>query len=201
MPVVRRYGGPSSLLILWCSTSGDTRRRWEERTKPGEPLPATKVERRLIVGGYSLSIVSVVVAMGSLTTAVASSWLAYCALQSSIQPVLVFTRRGSPGWWLENVGNGPALNLVIGCGDKAATWSRIMRAYPMAAGAKVAVEWAHPGEHLAATYEDARGKAYTSYCYCGKWSTQILRRNRFPHWRDIAEEWHSPRQVGSVPAE
>jgi hypothetical protein len=61
----------------------------------------------------------------------------------------------------ENVGNGPALNVVVYDGDLEAL-KEAVRCYGIANGAKIDLPWTeHPGQ-LGATYEDAMGNKYTS---------------------------------------
>jgi len=91
------------------------------------------------------------------------------------RPVLVFTRRDRGFWHIENVGTGPALDVIVG--DRfpvsksevktgwmhkrpARKWKTKTRCWPLAAGASVPLEWI--GHDIVAVYGDISGHVYNS---------------------------------------
>ena len=82
-------------------------------------------------------------------------------LRTNIAPILIFSRDQLKGWLLENVGNGPALNVVVYDGDLEAL-KKAVRCYGIAKGAIIDLPWTEHPEQLGATYEDAMGNQYTS---------------------------------------
>ena len=107
-----------------------------------------------------------------------------------VKPVLIFSRRSSDVWQLQNVGNGPSLNLRLGeMSWDNNKWTRFTRCYPLAAGATVELNWIKFGAALAVTYEDVIGNTYTSYCRRDK--NEVANGIRFKELetKDIIDEY------------
>jgi hypothetical protein len=81
---------------------------------------------------------------------------------SAIRPVLVFTYR-SEGWYLENVGAGPALDVAFHriLGDRV---TQSVRLPALAKGAEFCLHFArHDSKQIfVATYRDVDGRPYSS---------------------------------------
>ena len=108
----------------------------------------------------------------------------------NVKPVLTITYRGSSGWYLKNVGNGPALNVIVaekGEGD----WFKPVRVQPLSNGEEHVLRWLGETniEGLGATYFDIDGRQYTSLTE--KDLTTIKSGNQLAKWReqDIEKEW------------
>jgi len=84
--------------------------------------------------------------------------------KKDVMPVLVFSRRSATNWQVENVGNGPALNVVLGDGKEDGTWAIIAKLYPIAAGARVDLPWLDYGARLGTSYADVWGEKYATMC-------------------------------------
>jgi len=105
----------------------------------------------------------------------ASFSIAYRSLSTSVKPILVFVldrdkEKDEKGkekevvrWKVENVGKGPALNVVIYGGIKN-EWGEALNYYHISAG--VRSKFPIPGQQarLGASYEDAHGRKYHSIC-------------------------------------
>ena len=81
---------------------------------------------------------------------------------TALRPILVFTYR-EEGWHAENVGNGPALDIIF---HRVAdgTVSQNVRLPTLAKGSDISLHFArHDGRQIfAATYRDVNGRPYTS---------------------------------------
>jgi hypothetical protein len=82
----------------------------------------------------------------------------------SVMPVLVFTRRVSDVWSIENVGKGPALNVVMRETDGAGKVAQVVSIYPISANSQLDLPWLKSAQTLAARYSDIDGHWYWSEC-------------------------------------
>ena len=85
--------------------------------------------------------------------------------QGTVQPMLVFARRDDDKLWhLQNVGNGPALNLVVVEGHRAEGWATTTNCDAPAAGGSIALSWLKIASKLGAAYTDVYGRPYHTIC-------------------------------------
>ena len=88
--------------------------------------------------------------------------------KSHLQPVIVFNRSGQRPWKLKNVGNGPALNVLVSGGTKEKVWNETNTILLSAVGSneEVALEWLTKKDTgaLCAIYKDVAEREYTSEC-------------------------------------
>jgi hypothetical protein len=116
-------------------------------------------------------------------------------------PVLVFLLEPDRGWILRNVGNGPALNIVVArkASHGDSTWLDPTGVPPIARDGEVVLDWLVPGSGLAAlgaTYQDfvgadtsRPGRTYTAIC---EYSLSSVRPGRrLPAWtmEQIEPDW------------
>ncbi len=131
-----------------------------------------------VLGTVSLviSVLAVLVAFGSFIFAV---WSFTSNRKDAVRPVLIFARKvGNPlAWELENLGNGPAMNITVldGYRDK---WVKVSGYYPIAKGCKTPLSSLCAAGVLAATYTDVYGRAYTTRCENNR--NEHTRGNRYP---------------------
>jgi len=86
------------------------------------------------------------------------------AVTRSIRPVLVFVCEvRDEVWCVQNVGAGPALDIVVAekDGDEQ-PWARFMRVPPLTRDGKIRLRSAP--RFLAVTYHDAENNAYSTIC-------------------------------------
>lgn len=88
-----------------------------------------------------------------------------------VKPALVFVYEHKRGWILQNVGNGPALNVLVamkegGIRSKKGNWGHPIRVPPMSSSGEVALHWVgHDNIHgLGATYQDIWDRYYSTTC-------------------------------------
>ena len=98
------------------------------------------------------------------TSFLVSLWLAHRAAIRVRKPVLVFVDDPDRGCWvLQNVGNGPALNVLV-AQRQAGLWFNPVRAPPLAKDAAFSLGWLGrvTTTGLGATYSDFEDRRYTS---------------------------------------
>jgi len=131
---------------------------------------------------------ALIVSVISLVISGLACWNAWQARRTSVIPVLVFTRRSSTEWQIENVGNGPALNVLSREKDFGGKWKEeIIPLYPIAAKTTINLPWFKSAETLVATYADIHGRSYTATCE--KDLSGWEHRNLYPSWKGNQSEW------------
>ena len=152
-----------------------------------------------------------ILAIGALIVSIASITISYFAARStelrSRMPVLVFIYSRHSGWMLRNVGNGPALNVIVARKRVKGDWFDPRRISPLGRDHQLVLEWiGHDNEYgLGATYsdflegEDQRRGRYT--VTCGNDLNRVRRGSHLPTWNesDIEAYWPSegPTPIGS----
>jgi hypothetical protein len=142
-----------------------------------------------VTAAILISVASVAIAFASL---VVNFVLNHRAAVRARKPVLVFVDESvdeSARWVLRNVGNGPALNVLVAQRDtEKKTWFNPVLVPPFAKDAFVSLEWidraADPG--LAATYEDFENRCYTSTL--GGETARTYDGDRLPEWKRIGKD-------------
>ena len=132
-------------------------------------------------------ITAVVSLIISIITVGVSYYTFQRTLKTGIRPVLVFSRRSSMIWQVENVGNGPAISVVIGAMDRKGNWQTVINCYPISASAKVTLDWIIEGYEVAVVYTDVYGKTFTTHCHGNR--NEIIEKNKFSNWKPARDEW------------
>jgi len=83
-------------------------------------------------------------------------------LREGVRPVLIFSRRSGTLWQIQNVGNGPAIRLVVADRDTFGEWQSSTKCYPLSAGATTELRWIGHGAELVAEYHDVNGAPFTT---------------------------------------
>lgn len=108
------------------------------------------------------------------------------------KPVLVFEYDGSRGWILRNVGNGPALNILMAQKVVGGGWFNPVRIPPISKDGEFIPKWlGHVNSTgLGAIYTDSEGAAYTSIC--GNDLSRIEKGQKFGPWQEdqIGKHWN-----------
>ena len=58
----------------------------------------------------------------------------------SVKPVLAITYRGQAGWFIKNIGNGPAFNVLVAKKGQA-DWFEPVRTPPLGVGEEMSMQW------------------------------------------------------------
>jgi hypothetical protein len=112
-----------------------------------------------------------------------------------VKPALVFVYGQAGGWQIQNIGAGPALNIVLGKKEEgiktAGRWIEPVRIPPLKKDGSFAIHWdpENNTHGLGATYEDMWGRHYTTTC--GRDLNTIRRGLRLRRWDEdeIKAEW------------
>ncbi|MFI5398353.1 MAG: hypothetical protein ACHQ9S_22680 [Candidatus Binatia bacterium] len=111
------------------------------------------------------SLISSLPLLVSVCALVISAILFRKTRQATVQPMLVFARRDADNLWhLQNVGNGPALNLVVVDGHRIEGWATTTNCDALAAGGSIALSWLKIASKLGAAYTDIYGRPYHTIC-------------------------------------
>jgi hypothetical protein len=133
-----------------------------------------------------ISVASVAIAFASL---VVNFVLNHRAAVRARKPVLVFVDE-SGTWVLRNVGNGPALNVLVAQRDtKKKTWFNPVLVPPFAKDTSLKLPWidraSDPG--LGASYDDFESRRYTSTL--GGEIARTYDGDRLPRWKMTGTVW------------
>ncbi len=132
-----------------------------------------------------------VISTFAIAVAIASFWHSWRSTIASIRPILVFLYDNERGWYVRNVGNGPALNVIIAKRRPGGAWSQPVRVPPIDSGDFFSLFWAlHDNVHqLGTMYEDFQSRTYSSIC--ARDLTTLSRGRKLPAWRedDIQAHW------------
>lgn len=100
---------------------------------------------------------------------------------TGIRPVLVFTYDQTIGWTIQNVGNGPALDVITVRRPFEKDWIDPEQINPIARGESTRFgSSTEPLEAFGCTYCDVNGKAYTSIVENNR--TKISIGYHLPKW-------------------
>lgn len=132
-----------------------------------------------------LTAVAVIVSLGSVAVTL---FIYKRTATAARKPTLIF-EYSKDGWLLNNVGNGPALNVIVARKNPGADWFDPVRVPGFAKDGTMRLHWcAHDNEHgLGASYEDSAGKSYT--VTCGDDLSRISEGNRLPAWTRVDRHW------------
>ena len=136
---------------------------------------------RIVNVAIFISAVSVVIAFASLILNVV---LNHRASVRARKPVLVFVDDPEQGcWMLQNVGNGPALNVLVAQRDSG-HWFNPVRGRPLAKDAAFGLEWLGRVNvtGLGASYADFEDRRYTSTL--GNEVARAFEGDLLPDWSD-----------------
>ncbi len=133
----------------------------------------------------------------SVVSFVISYRLSVVSERSGLRPVVVFVYKEGAGWFLRNIGKGPALNILIAKRSETGEWYAPVRVPPLPEEESFDLAWWGPADALeaGATYQDFRGHTYSSTCrhdlskvyeerLLPDWSEEQIQR----HWRYVPEE-------------
>ena len=109
------------------------------------------------------------IALGAVVMSAVSLTLSYAQNRkgrlTSIRPVLVFLYDRERGWIVQNIGTGPALNLIVADAHKGQDWSRPYRLPSLAQGDTFELSWiGHENvQKLGIDYTDFSSQQYATH--------------------------------------
>lgn len=141
-----------------------------------------------ITDAQVVAIVQMVVPFVAIAISICALLASIYARRESIRPVLVFVRRENQWgvWHLENVGKGPALNIVVR-ERSPKKWFVPVRIYPIPAGGMVKLDFYKNFLEFEGWFTDAEGRNY--HVHCTEHHSVVKRtRSRCPITSDIISE-------------
>jgi hypothetical protein len=112
----------------------------------------------------SADTIMIVNALVPLLAFIVGFGLAVSAGRTKSKPILVFSYETGAGWFLSNVGKGPALNITVALSGQSRTWKHFVRLTALPEGSKFQLIWLGKleVERLGAVYEDSERTYYTT---------------------------------------
>ena len=109
----------------------------------------------------AMSIAALVLSVVAVSSSI---YFSRVGLQTTVLPTLVFVYRNDQGWSLRNIGNGPAMNVVVSHQlHGGVEWLEPTRLYPLPKGEETSIPWVgHNPDKLGVFYSDAHNRMYTS---------------------------------------
>jgi hypothetical protein len=136
-----------------------------------------------------------VIALVALVFSALSFRLSKKTFVTDIRPVLVFVWADKTGWKVQNIGAGPALNVVIGSCKENHPWGKPVRIPSLSANGDFSLHWicADDAWGLAAKYHDINGKLYSSICSDDL--SEVFTGSKLPDWHkdEIERHWEKSR--------
>jgi hypothetical protein len=128
---------------------------------------------------YSIWISAIAVMISFISFGV-TFWQRREADRTGIQPALVLVFDDKIGWRLQNIGNGPALNVVVAIKQPQGKWLDPVRVPPIAKDAEFELHWIplNDPNGLGATYTDIRNRPYATTS--GSDYSRLLESNELP---------------------
>jgi hypothetical protein len=134
-------------------------------------------------------LIPLVSAMATLVAAGTAAYITrrffHVKRQDERLPILVFSARRERGWYLRNVGSGPAVNVTVAYRARS-EWRRVTRCYPLAPGEEIPVHWLEPVE-LGVVYNDFFDRKFSTTCTHNRNRTSQLKE--LPDWNVTWNEW------------
>jgi hypothetical protein len=146
-------------------------------------------------------LISVLALTVSMFFVAISIWNARRARVRAVQPVLVFQYDSTEGWLLQNVGNGPAIDVVVAERLPGHQWAHPVRIPPLSRDGRFRLRWLDHTNvtQLGVACSDADGQHYSSVCARDR--TTIQRGRCMPTWSDdeIGVHWNPPARLPGHP--
>jgi hypothetical protein len=129
------------------------------------------------------TVIAIVSLLFAAVSFVVNFSIAHRAAVRARKPVLVFVDdREHQCWVLQNVGNGPALNIVVAMREFN-TWFNPVLAPPLAKDGAIPLTWlGRANTGLGATYSDFEDRRYTATS--GGEYSRTYEGDRLPKWDD-----------------
>lgn len=112
-----------------------------------------------------------------------------------VMPILVFVRRTSKIWYVQNIGKGPAIAVEIASRRSGSTgdqWMDVITFHPIAEGGSIDLDliYLKNGLEFGAYYKDIKGRSYSSLYING--TNQFFERKikEFSNWQSHHMEFH-----------
>jgi hypothetical protein len=133
---------------------------------------------------------SYAIALSSITISILALLVAYFSNRGSVRaasrPILIFSMVSTFKWQVQNVGTGPAINVVVADCHPGGRTDSVTDCYPIASGGHLDLAWIRAGWELKAIYTDVFGRAYSTLC-AGK--NTVFEGDEFPYLIADTDQW------------
>jgi hypothetical protein len=133
---------------------------------------------------------------GALTAGI-FGWISHVR---SVRPVLVFLHKDNVGWFVKNIGVGPAIDVVLAEANNDKKWVLPTLYYPIAKDDTCTLLGLGKAEYLGMKYTDVNGHWYSTVCGYNKnkfknhWFRSLFGREPLPEFGIIL------RKIGELEA-
>jgi len=104
----------------------------------------------------------------------------------NVRPVLIFTKRNHNSWYLENVGSGPAIDVLLSDCRTKGGWDSPTRYHSIGVKDKAEILSTRAGDSFAVSYSDVNGRWYSTTCIDSQ--TTIHNKSTFRDWKPVFTE-------------
>jgi hypothetical protein len=141
----------------------------------------SEVKKGKIKPELLISIIALVVAIISTG---ASVYFSKLNIRTDVFPALVLAYDSNNGWEIRNIGNGPAINIIVSHQEHdASDWIKPTRIYPISKDGDLRLYWVgNNPDKIAVAYSDINGNEYTSFTNDDL--TKINKGNQLPSFKD-----------------
>jgi len=130
----------------------------------------------MILRAYIMDTLFSLISLLLSLTAIVITYLVFRKTHKrTVQPIIVFSNvekedGDKTSWCIENVGNGPALNVLVAGGTTQLEWNDGDKTLIAVMGCNVSrrLDWVRLRGAFLATYKDIYGREYTSICVHNK---------------------------------
>ena len=154
----------------------------------GHESDSVSVTKRQILGRRVVASLPLILSSLALLVSFFSYQL---AAVRGVKPVIVVSYSSESGWYLKNIGSGPALNVLVAQRHESAGWFCPVRVPPLGQGDELHLSWIRYTNvrWIGATYTDIDGRKYSSKCADDL--TKITAGSMFPHWseKQLGRAW------------
>ncbi len=128
--------------------------------------------------------ISLIALVLSVIATASSIYFSNVNFKTGAMPALVFLHDNAGGWYVSNVGNGPALNVVAAHRNKGENeWKAPTALYPVSRDGKVYTPWVgRSPEKLMVLYTDVWNRSYVSLTDSGR--TTVSEKKMTPPWNE-----------------
>lgn len=133
------------------------------------------------------AVSSAVSALATVGTLAAAWWIYKGTIHASSKPVLVFSVRYGSKWQLQNVGNGPAIEVIVYEMHGDGRVENATRCHPIAAGSATELSWLKVTSALRVVYSDSHQRSFTSHCQDSVYNIQEGALH--PEANYISDQW------------
>jgi hypothetical protein len=140
------------------------------------------------------NFISIIAPIASILTFFIGYSLNIKSARNNRKPVLVFEYQKDNGWLIRNVGNGPALNVIVACKGEKGAWKYFVRLPALAKDDKFKLTWLGDCNvwSLSSVYTDFLRTRYTLISIHDENYIQSGYKLNIPKGYNVPRYWEPP---------